>query len=69
MNETEEQLRKRLKEHGYDLVKVTHFKRFDRVTFGNKQIKISINLRGKLGEIAFETLIQACIGKEKETTT
>lgn len=64
MTETEEQLRKRLKEHGYDLVGVTHFKNFDRVTFRNDFINISINLRGKLSELAFETLISACIGKE-----
>lgn len=66
MIETEKQLRYRLKEHGYDLMKITHFKSFDRVTFGNREIKMSINLRGKLSEIAFETLIEACIGKEKE---
>jgi hypothetical protein len=68
VKETEEQLRKRLKEHGYDLVKITYFKNHDRVTFGNKEIKISLNLRGKLSELAFETLIQACIGKKEETT-
>jgi hypothetical protein len=62
--ETEEHLRTRLKEHGYDLIKISHFKNFDRITFGNKEIKMSINLRGKLSELAFETLVEACIGKE-----
>lgn len=63
MNETEEHLRARLKEHGYELMKIAHFKKFDRVTFGNREIKVSINLRGKLSELAFETLVEACIGK------
>jgi len=64
MTEVEERLRDRLKEHGYELVKLKHFKTFDRVTFRNLFIKISINLRGKVSELAFETLVEACIGKE-----
>ena len=63
MNRTKiEELRKRLQRHGYQLYKVTSFKKHDRVTFGNKNIKISVNLRGKLSEIALETLIHACVG-------
>jgi len=69
MDETEEHLRNRLKKHGYELIKITHFKRFDRVTFGNREIKMSINLRGKLSELAFETLVEACIGKRKSLNT
>lgn len=68
MSETEEQLRKRLKEHGYTLFKIVHLKNFDRVKFGNKDIKMSINLRCPLEILAFETLVEACIGKPKETT-
>jgi hypothetical protein len=64
MSEIEERLRDRLKEHGYDLVKLKHFKTFDRVTFRNQSIKISINLKGKISNLAFETLVEACIGKE-----
>ena len=59
-----EELRRQLKEHGYELYGVTSFKRHDRVIFGNSQVKISLNLRGKLSEIALETLVNACIGKE-----
>jgi hypothetical protein len=64
MTETEDRLRDRLKEHGYELVRLKHFKTFDRVTFRNQSINISINLRGKLSELAFDTLVEACIGKE-----
>ncbi len=67
MNEQEiKELKQKLKDHGYTLEKVTHFNRFDRVTFGNKQLKMSINLRGKLSELALETVINACIGKDVE---
>jgi hypothetical protein len=57
-------LQQRLEQHGYTLYKITHFKNFDRIHFGNSAIKISINLRGKLADFALDTLIEACIGKE-----
>jgi len=57
-------LEQRLKQHGYALYKITHFKNFDRIHFGNSAIKISLNLRGKLSEFTLETLIEACIGKD-----
>jgi len=63
-NNLEEQLRKRLEEHGYKLHKITHFKNYDRIHFGNNQIRISINLTGELSKLAFETIVKACIGKE-----
>lgn len=59
-----EQLRQRLAEHGYTLEKITPFKDHDRVTFGNKDLKISINLRGKLAQFALDAIVKACIGKE-----
>lgn len=57
------ELKKRLEEHGYCLWKVTHFKNHDRIHFGNENIKIAINLRSRISEIALDTLIEACIGK------
>jgi len=60
----EKELEERMKEHGYTLYSITHFKNFDRVHFGNDQINISLNLRGHLSELALETLIETCIGKE-----
>jgi hypothetical protein len=59
-----EQLRQRLAEHGYTLEKITPFKGHDRITFGNKDLKVSINLRGKLSQFALEAIVKACIGKE-----
>jgi hypothetical protein len=61
----EAELYKRMKEHGYTLYRIKHFKNFDRIHFGNNQINISLNLRGKLSELALETLIEACIGKRE----
>lgn len=58
-------LNQRLKQHGYTLYKITHFKNFDRIHFGNSAIKISLNLRGKISELALDTLIEACIGKKE----
>lgn len=60
----EKELAERMKEHGYTLYYINHFKKFSRIHFGNQQIIISLNLRGKLSELALETLIEACIGKE-----
>ena len=57
----EEALEKRLKEHGYELHKITHFDKYDRITFGNKKIKVSINLRSKISQLALDTIIDACI--------
>lgn len=65
MNEVElQELKKRLAEHGYDLYGFTSFKKHDRVNFGNDEVKISMNLRGKLSELAFDTLVEACIGSK-----
>ena len=61
----EKELAERMKEHGYTLYRIKHFKNFDRIHFGNQQINISLNLRGKLSELALETLIEACIGKKE----
>jgi len=58
----ERELETQLKNHGYVLHKITPFKNHDRVSFGNDYVKISVNLRSKLSEIALETLIEACIG-------
>jgi len=62
----EKELAERMKEHGYTLYRVKHFKNFDRIHFGNEYINISLNLRGKLSELALETLIEACIGTPKQ---
>lgn len=62
----EEQLKGRLKNHGYELYKIVHFKNYDRIVFGNKQVKLSINMRGILAEYALETLVKACVGSEYE---
>lgn len=62
----EKELADRLKEHGYFLYGVTHFKRFDRIRFGNLQISVSLNLRGKLSELALDAIVEACIGKVKQ---
>ena len=61
----EKQLAEKMKEHGYVLYRVKHFKNFDQIHFGNSQINISLNLRGKLSELALETLIEACVGREE----
>lgn len=53
MSEKIDELRKRLQRHGYQLYKIKHFKKHDRITFGNKNIKISINLRSKMSEVRF----------------
>ena len=69
MNETQGDkmpiLKQRLEQHGYTLYKVTHFKNFDRIHFGNSAIKISLNMRGKLSEFALDAIIEACIGKKE----
>jgi len=65
-------LKEQLEKHGYCLYQVTHFKKHDRVKFGNNDIMISMNLRGKLSEnlrgklseIALDALVEACIGKK-----
>ncbi len=62
----ETQLRIRLKNHGYTLERIVHFKNYDRIIFGNKEIKISINLRGLFSEYALEAIIKACVGSEYE---
>lgn len=58
-------LNQRLEQHGYILYKVTHFKKYDRIHFGNSAIKISLNLKGKLAEFALDAIIEACIGKKE----
>ena len=58
----EKELEEQLNKHGYKLHKITKFKTHDRVIVGNDKIKISMNLRGKLSEIALETLIEVCVG-------
>jgi coproporphyrinogen III oxidase-like Fe-S oxidoreductase len=60
-------LRERLEKHGYKLYGITHFSNHDRINFGNKNVKISMNLRSKIAEIAFDALVEACIGKEGKT--
>jgi len=57
------ELKKRLKEHGYYLEKVTHFKNHDRIHFSNENINITINLRSTVSQIALDALIEACVGK------
>lgn len=57
-------LRAKLERHGYQLYGISHFSDHDRIRFGNKYIKISLTLRGKISEIAFETLVTACLGSE-----
>lgn len=61
----EQQLRNRLKDHGYTFERIVHFKNYDRIIFGNSQIKISINMRGLLAEFALEAIIKACVGKDE----
>ena len=63
--ERRKELQKRLKDAGYELYGITEFKHFDRITFGNKQLKISLNLRSKLSELALDAIIAACIGKKE----
>jgi hypothetical protein len=62
--EKRKQLQARLERAGYTLYGITEFKNHDRVVFGNKNLKISLNLRGKLSEYALEAIVKACIGKE-----
>ena len=50
-----------LQEHGYTLYKVRHFKKHDRIHFGNQKLKIALNLKGKLSEIALDAVVEACI--------
>jgi len=59
-------LERELEKHGYKLHKITRFKKHDRVSFGNRNIKISINLRSKVSQLALKTLIQACIGSKQK---
>ncbi len=63
----EKQLAERMKEHGYTLYRVCHFKNFDRIHFGIENLNFSLNLRGKVSELALDTLIEACIGKGVES--
>lgn len=58
----ERELEIQLNKHGYKLHKITRFRKHDRVTFGNDYVRISVNLRSKLSEIALETLVEACVG-------
>lgn len=58
-------LDQRLQQHGYRLYKITHFKNHDRIHFGNSAIKISLNLKGKLGFYALDAIIEACVGKKE----
>lgn len=51
----------RLQQHGYTLYKVTHFEDHDRIHFGNSDIEVSLNLRGKLGLLALDEVIEACM--------
>ena len=64
---TESELTERLEKHGYKIHKITHFKNHDRIIFGNKNVRISMNLRSKLSCIALETLVTACIGSDSVT--
>lgn len=59
------ELADRLAEHGYTLYKIQKFKKHDRIHFGNKQVKIALNLRGKLSEVALDALVEACVGGKK----
>jgi len=61
---SEEALRKRLEEHGYKLFGIRHFKNHDRIVFGNDEVKISINLRSKISHLAFNAIVEACVGKK-----
>ena len=63
---SEKDLKKRLEEHGYTLYGIRHFKNHDRVNFGNDSIKLSLNLRGKISSLAFDALVEACVGKKVE---
>lgn len=58
----EENLKKRLEQHGYKLEKITHFQKFDRIHFGNRNIKINLKLKGKLSQFALDALVEACVG-------
>lgn len=57
------ELKKRLEKHGYTFYGITHFKKHDRIRFGNKAINIFLNLRGKLSYFALDAIVDACIGK------
>jgi len=58
------ELKKRLKDHGYCLWSIKHFKKHDRINFGNNKVNISMNLRGKLSEFALDAIIEARIGEK-----
>jgi hypothetical protein len=64
LEEKKKGLQARLVQGGYTLYGITEFKTHDRIIFGNKELKISLNLRGKLSEFALDAIVKACIGKE-----
>lgn len=63
MNKIDE-LRERLRQHGYKLEKVRSFKNYDRVTFSSKQAVFSVNLRTHLSEANFEAVVDACVRRK-----
>ena len=56
-----QELERRLEEHGYKLYRIVHFKKHDRIHFGNDKIKISLDLRGTLSQIALDAVVERCI--------
>lgn len=61
-----EKLKAEILAHGYTFCEIKQFKKHDRVVFGNDKIKIRLNLRGKISEIALDALVKACIGSKKK---
>ena len=63
----EVELKERLEAHGYTLYGITHFKKHDRINFGNDKIKLTLKLRSKLSYFALDAIVNACIGKKEST--
>ena len=63
VTEKEEQLRAKVLAHGYTHCEIKHFKKHDRVIFGNDKINLSLKLRSKISYVALDALVEACIGK------
>jgi len=58
-----EQLEANLKQRGYKLVKITHMKNRDNVTFENDRIRITAKLKKKIKDLNAPNLVRACLGE------
>lgn len=53
---TEDEIKKMMEKHGYTLDKIVYFKNSDRIRYhsNNRDLKVSLNLAKKIGDIPLE---------------